>query len=285
MMTSDFEFIELLNISPRAVDLGALKFSDGIEFDFSTAEKGRTLEPGGRLIIVNNLEAFMMRYGKSIDPATVIAGQFEGNLNNDGEQIVITDTNGINIIDITFNDGDEWPASADGDGYSLVKINPSKNYSNPDPDTWRSSSSLNGNPGYGDQISLAEWSTLNNVTDPLLDTDKDGLSALSEYAIGSDPNAASPSDVINVRISELEYEGVTDNYLIIDVKRRVGADDVLFGLQLSNNLTKWENLNVPVSVINIQNNGNGTESVSYLVGKPGSYGENVYFKAVISLNQ
>ena len=282
---SDFEFIELLNISPRAVDLGALKFSDGIEFDFSTAEEGRTLEPGGRLIIVNNLEAFMMRYGKSLDPGTVIAGQFEGNLNNDGEQIVITDTNGINIIDITFNDGDEWPASADGDGYSLVKINPSKNYSNPDPDTWRSSSSLNGNPGYGDQISLAEWSTLNNVTDPLLDTDKDGLSALSEYAIGSDPNAASPSDGINVRISELEYEGVTDNYLIIDVKRRVGADDVLFGLQLSNNLIKWENLNVPVSVINIQNNGNGTESVSYLVGKPGSYGENVYFKAVISLNQ
>ncbi|MDC0201122.1 lamin tail domain-containing protein [Verrucomicrobia bacterium] len=281
---SDFEFIELLNISPRSVDLGALVFSDGIEFDFATAERGRTMLPGARLIIVNNIDAFMMRYGKSLDPNIVIVGEFKGNLNNDGEQIIITDTKGVNIIDIPFNDGDEWPASADGEGYSLVKINPLRNYANPAPSTWRSSASLGGNPGFSDALNLAEWSALNNVSDPLIDSDNDGLSALSEYAIGTDPNAVSASDSISARIGELEIEGVTDDYLIIDVKRRIGADDVRFGLQLSNNLTKWDNLTTPTSVINVQNNGNGTETVSYLISKADTFGLNVYFKAVISLS-
>ena len=88
---------------------------------------------------------------------------------------------------------------------------------------------------------------------------------------------------MNVRIVELDFEGVTDDYLIIDVKRRLGADDIVYGIQLSNDLTKWDNLTDPTTVINVENNGNGTETVSYLVGKSGSFGGNVYFKAVIAL--
>ena len=40
---SDFEFIELVNISSRPVDLGYIEFSGGIEFDFSLVDSNRTL--------------------------------------------------------------------------------------------------------------------------------------------------------------------------------------------------------------------------------------------------
>ena len=152
---SDFEFIELLNISPRAIDLGSLKFSDGIDFDFSTADTDRTLAPGERLIIVNNLDAFNMRYGKVLPPQTKIVGEYEGNLDNDGEQLVISNSDKVNIIDLIFNDGAEWPGGADGDGFSLIKINPTANYMNPDPSTWRSSAAIGGNPGYTDDLNLS----------------------------------------------------------------------------------------------------------------------------------
>ncbi len=280
---SDFEFIELLNISPRAIDLGSLKFSDGIDFDFSTADTDRTLAPGERLIIVNNLDAFNMRYGKVLPPQTKIIGEYEGNLDNDGEQLVIINSDKVNIIDFIFNDGAEWPGGADGDGFSLIKINPTANYMNPDPSTWRSSAAIGGNPGYSDYLTLAEWSALNNVSDPLSDTDNDGSSAMSEYAVGTDPNIVSHSSGLSVRLVPEEIEGVTDDYFIIDVKRRIGADDVILSLQLSDNFTKWDELKVPIPVINSKNNRDGTETISYLIGKADQLGPNVYFRGVVSL--
>jgi len=279
---SDFEFIELLNISPRAIDLSLLKFSDGIDFNFSTAVTGRTLSPGERLIIVNNLDAFNMRYGKVLPQQTKIAGEYKGKLDNDGEQLAIY-TDGVKIIDIIFNDGAEWPGGADGDGFSLIKINPAVNSVNPDASTWRSSAAVGGNPGSSDDLNLAEWSAFNNVSDPLADTDNDGLSALSEYAIGSHPNNVSPSSGLTVSLEPLELEGVTDDYFIIDVKRRIGADDVKVSLQLSDNLTKWDELMTPIRVMNSKNNGNGTETISYLIGKADQLGPNVYFRGVVSL--
>ena len=280
---TDFEFIELLNISPRTIDLGSVKFSDGIDFDFASVITGRTLDPGDRLIIVNNIDAFQMRYGNVLPPQTNIAGEYEGNLNNDGEQLIITNSDGINIIDIQFNDGDEWPSSADGDGFSLIKINPQKNILNSGPNTWRSSAAIGGNPGYSDTLSLQEWSTANNVSDPLLDTDNDMLSALTEYAIGTDPNKVSASSELSVRAVELEVEGLTHDYFIIDVKRRIGSDDINIQLQSSNNLINWNNLIAPLSVINSENNGNGTETISYLAGKTKEFTENIYFRGMVSL--
>jgi hypothetical protein len=280
---SDFEFIELLNFSPRAIDLGELKFSDGVDFDFSTAQTGRTLAPGERLIIVNNIDAFNMRYGKDLPPNTKIVGEYKGNLDNDGEQIIISNSKGASIIDLTYNDGDEWPGGADGDGYSLIRINPQANSMNPDPSTWRSSASIGGNPGSSDGLTLAGWSALNNVTDPLADSDNDGLSALAEYAIGTDPNTVSSSSGLTVRLVPKDIEGVTDDYFIIDVKRRIGADDVKRSLQLSNNLTKWDELKVPFRVINSNNNRDGTETISYLIDTTGQLGLNVYFRGTVSL--
>ncbi|MDP6858577.1 MAG: lamin tail domain-containing protein, partial [Verrucomicrobiales bacterium] len=280
---SDFEFIELLNISPRAIDLGSLKFTDGIDFDFATTLAGRTLSPGERLILVNNIDAFNMRYGNDLPLTTKIVGGYKGNLDNDGEQIIISNSEGESVIDLTYNDGDEWPGGADGDGYSLIRINPQANSVSPDPSTWRSSAAIGGNPGSSDDLTLAGWGALNNVTDPLADSDNDGLSALLEYAIGTDPNTVSNSSGLTVRLVPIEVEGVTDDYFIIDVKSRIGADDIKRSLQWSNNLTKWDELKVPVRVINSKNNRDGTETISYLIGTTEQLGLNVYFRGAVSL--
>ncbi|NCG26011.1 MAG: hypothetical protein GWP42_00510, partial [Verrucomicrobiales bacterium] len=119
--------------------------------------------------------------------------------------------------------------------------------------------------------------------DPLSDTDNDGSSAISEYAVGTDPNIVSHSSGLSVRLVPEEIEGVTDDYFIIDVKRRIGADDVILSLQLSDNLTKWDELKVPIPVINSKNNRDGTETISYLIGTAEQLGQNVYFRGVISL--
>ena len=280
---SDFEFIELLNISSRAVDFGSVQFTKGVQFDFSLHDSARTLLPGERGIIVNNYSAFNMRYGMQIDPGLKILGEFLGNLNNDGEQLVVSDQEGNSIIDITFNDGKEWPEGADGLGYSLIKINPVQNVSDNTPATWRSSSDIGGNPGSTDETNFQRWSIENLVSDPFSDSDHDGMSTLTEYAIGGDPNMVSSNTGITIRLEILDRDDAIDEYLIIDMTRRIGADDVVFKIQMAQSLNQWSDLIFPKSVIKSINNGNGTETVSYIVGKVNEIGDGMYFRKVVSL--
>ncbi|NRB28267.1 MAG: CotH kinase family protein, partial [Roseibacillus sp.] len=141
--SSDFEFVELLNFGPRHIDLGGLAFTSGIGFTFDESLLGRTMASGHRIVLVNNLAAFEMRYGIGHP----VAGEFSGDLNNDGERLIITDSNGAVVLDLTYNDADPWPISADGDGYSLVLINPESQPDLNDPASWRTSASGHGNPG------------------------------------------------------------------------------------------------------------------------------------------
>ena len=280
---SDFEFIELLNVSSRAVDLGSVQFTKGIQFDFSLVDAARTLLPGERGVLVNNYAAFKMRYGIKIDSELKILGEFEGNLNNDGEQLIVSDKEGNSIIDVTFNDAKEWPKGADGLGYSLIKINPVQNVSDNTPATWRSSSNIGGNPGSTDETNFQRWSIENVVSDPFSDSDNDGMSTLTEYAIGGDPNKVSSNAGITIRLETLDIDDAIDEYLIIDVTRRIGADDVVFKIQMAKSLNEWSDLIFPTSVIKSINNGNGTETVSYVVGKVNDIGDGMYFRNLISL--
>ena len=281
---SDFEFIELVNISSRPVDLGSIEFSGGIEFDFSLVDSNRTLLPGERCILVNNLPAFVMRYGDAIDPSLKILGEYDGNLNNDGEQLIVSNKAGNVIIDLTYNDGKEWPESADGMGYSLIKINPEKTISDHSPNNWRSSSSVGGNPGKSDETSFQLWMMENNMQDTLSDADKDGLTALTEYAIGTDPKKVSPESGFEIRVDELEIEELVQEFLIVDITRRVGADDIIFKIQMAQNLNEWVDLIIPKQIIESVNNGNGTETVSYVIGSLNQIGTEMYFRQVLTLD-
>ena len=58
---SDFEFLELKNISDRTLDLKGYHFTAGVEYLFTAASGVTSLLPGGRVLLVKNQAAFLSR--------------------------------------------------------------------------------------------------------------------------------------------------------------------------------------------------------------------------------
>jgi hypothetical protein len=143
-----FEFIELVNASAtEPIDLTGVRFAAGIEFDF-TGSRVERLEAGERVLVVRNEAAFQSRYGFGHS----IAGTFAGGtaLANGGERLRLENALGEAILDFTYGDSGEWPASADGQGNSLVVVNPAGDYIS--PANWRASTAVGGSPGADDPI-------------------------------------------------------------------------------------------------------------------------------------
>ena len=121
----DFEYVELTNTSTtQTLDLTGVRFTDGPVFDF-TGSNVTSFAPGGRVLIVSNLDAFHTRYGTSLDG--IIAGQYgvvtatildPTHLSNDSEKISLVDSLGETILSFSYNDS--WLKQTDGVGNSLV---------------------------------------------------------------------------------------------------------------------------------------------------------------------
>jgi len=135
-----FEYIELTNVGTNDVKLSGIKFTKGIQFTFDSG----VLNPGKSLIIVNDLEAFEIRYGSD---SINVAGQYNGTLSNSGETIILSGQYGNIIQEFEYNDS--WHPPTDGKGRSLVVVD----YNAPLLDWsfaegWRSSKLSDGSPGY-----------------------------------------------------------------------------------------------------------------------------------------
>lgn len=135
----DFEFIELHNPSNTPVALGGLAFTEGIAFAFGD----RTLAPGARIVVAASENAFRMRYG----PGANVAGSYaSGRLSNGGEALTLGNADGERLIHIEYNDGDAWPARADGGGSSLT-LDPAAADNIDRAGAWRASIEYGGSPG------------------------------------------------------------------------------------------------------------------------------------------
>lgn len=136
----DFEFIELVNTSDSPLNLGGTTFTDGVDLTLDF----RVLDPGERVLVVRNEEVFLTRHGDELAP--LIAGVYDGGLNNDGETLTISTSSGAMIESLTFNDGGSWPSRADGEGSSLERLDL---LATPDDSgNWTSSVAYYGSPGY-----------------------------------------------------------------------------------------------------------------------------------------
>ena len=238
-----FEFIELMNVSSSTVELAGLTFTNGIAFNFVRSRSLQQLLPGQRLILASNYGAFQMRY-----PGVGVAGTFanDSNLSNGGERLRLTAADGGMIFDFTYNDRSPWPIEADGQGYSLVLINP---LTHPDPalpKNWRISSQPNGNPGASDADTFAAWTARNSITgNPGDDPDRNGLASIAEYALGLSPPIALPeiADLLRLSLEETSITGITETYLVIHYREAANADDVKAVPEFSTDLTSWNPLN------------------------------------------
>ncbi|HXI54031.1 MAG TPA: lamin tail domain-containing protein, partial [Candidatus Saccharimonadales bacterium] len=145
-IAEDFEYIELRNIGPVPLDLAGIRFTSGVQFDFTHSAVTR-LDPGQRVLVVKSLGAFASRYGSF--PAGAIAGEYLGNLDNSGETVRLEDAVGEVILEFRY-DNQWWPLT-DGFGFSLTVADEAADWRAWDgPDLWRASAAPSGSPGTGD---------------------------------------------------------------------------------------------------------------------------------------
>ena len=141
---SQFEFVEIMNISNGAVELDRTTFADGIEFTFAAQQ----LAAGERLVVVSDPEAFASRYGNDVPIAQgylEFADGFTSRLANDGETISLHSAGGDVIESFTYGDNRGWAERADGRGSSLERIDPSSDPAR--PGSWQASHDFHGSPG------------------------------------------------------------------------------------------------------------------------------------------
>ena len=133
------EYLELRNISEsQSIHLDGLRLSGGISFLFPP---GVVMAPGQRILLVNNRTAFEASFGGHLP----VVGEFEGNLSNGGEEIVLG-----GLFTFSFNDSLPWPGLADGEGRSLVFTGGDPN----EPTAWRASAFDGGAPGGSDSTTF-----------------------------------------------------------------------------------------------------------------------------------
>ena len=100
---TEYEFVELKNIGATTLNLAGVRLGGGIEFTFPAV----SLPAGQFVVVVNNLSAFQSRYGGGVN----VAGEFVGNLDNGGEDLVLELAEPYDAAALRFDfDDDDSPA-------------------------------------------------------------------------------------------------------------------------------------------------------------------------------
>jgi CotH kinase protein/Lamin Tail Domain/Immunoglobulin domain/Chitobiase/beta-hexosaminidase C-terminal domain/Bacterial TSP3 repeat len=138
----DFEYLEFRNLGVGALNVGGFRISSSVDFTFPSL----SVPAGGRVLVVGNLAAFSSRYNTN---GLLIAGQFTGDLGNDGSRLVVEGSLREPIHDFSYDD--DWYPITDGPGFSLqiVNENAALNTWGLMP-SWRPSGVFNGTPGVAD---------------------------------------------------------------------------------------------------------------------------------------
>ncbi len=133
------EWVELTNRSEAPVDLTGWEFDSGIRYEF---EEGTVIEPGGFLVVAGDAEALRSKY-----PDIAIVGDFQGELQNGQDHLILNDAVGNRADEVAYAEGGSWPEYADGGGSSLELRHP--NSDNSKAGSWAAS----------DEGSKSAWQT------------------------------------------------------------------------------------------------------------------------------
>ncbi len=144
---SEYEFMELLNPGSEAMDLTGFTLSGGVSYAFNAASSLARLEPGQRLLLVKNRDAFVSRYPNS---ALAVAGQYTNALGDAGDRIILRGALGEPVFEVAYEES--WGRMADGLGFSLVLTDEAATAPEQlgDRSRWRVSTQAGGSPGAAD---------------------------------------------------------------------------------------------------------------------------------------
>ncbi len=206
LVEEDFEWIEIMNIGNVPLDLGNLRFTKGIEFDFIGGSKS-TIAPGERLLVVGNIAAFNLRHGYATTPDFVL-GEFTKNLSNSGELVKLSFGAGTLVREVEYTDEKPCPESPDGSGTSLVLVAGVGDLAS----DWRASVGADGAPAVDDSFRLTG-----------------GVEGLLDYALVSD-----------LRVIPVEIGG--EGFVDVTFDRRSNADDARLFFQGAGDLNSWTDM-------------------------------------------
>ena len=123
------EFIEITNNGDETVDLTGIYFRElGITYSFPA---GSSMAPHEAVLLCSDTVAFKERY------AVTPFDQFDRNLSNKSENLVLADAWGNVIDEVHYYDDDPWPWEADGEGAFLQLID--LDLDNSLPESWMAS--------------------------------------------------------------------------------------------------------------------------------------------------
>ncbi len=261
---AEFEFVELLNISPYTLDLAGVRFSEAIEFTFPAGPES-LLPPGGRLVVSPNLPAFALRYGPLARPVT---GPYSGKLNNAGETIRLWAADQSVIKAFAYGPQAPWPAAANSSGHSLVLRAPLGNPDHADPLNWRASAAPDGNPAAPDDevgLTYAAWKAAHGFTDDTADPYQTGLPLFAAYAFGASDTWRG-GDVPPVAGLMADPEGHRPT---LTFRRRL-ATDAIFHLESSASLqtASWTDATDAFDLVSETPHDDGTATVIYRARQP-----------------
>ena len=277
--SSDFEFIELLNISSNNVDLFNVTLANAASLVLGTVPQQVVLPPGGRVIVASNPAAFTQRYPGNAR----VLGPFVGSLDNGGESIRLSAADGTAIKEFTYSSSDPWPEGAAGEGFTLVLINPAANPNHNQAPNWRSSTTLNGQPGQPKgTTAYADWKTAWPESAEDFDTDGDGLLPLAEYALATSPIVPSPAALPKAEIRELAVGQLRAPYLTLSFIRNLAADDIKYDIESAPDPAAPWSAGAGV-LVSESNNGDGTATMIYRSPTPVTAGQRLFLRLKLTL--
>ena len=118
---NDDQYVELHNRSATNIDVGGWVLDMAPSAPF-TIPQGRTIVPGGYLVIVRYAAHMLYKYNLYLSTANC-AGDFSGKLSHNGQRIALL-KDGVLMDEVTYGDGGQWGQWADGGGSSLELRDP-----------------------------------------------------------------------------------------------------------------------------------------------------------------
>ncbi|MBN2519905.1 MAG: CotH kinase family protein [Bacteroidales bacterium] len=134
---SDYEFVEIANISEDDVDMTGVFLSDAINYSFPD---GYIVKAGDLIVVASSNLRFSSKYGFSV------IGDFSGKLDNAGERIVLQNIAGGIIDVVEYDNAQPWPVIDPLFPTSIELTNLFADNSR--GENWRLSSLINGSPMY-----------------------------------------------------------------------------------------------------------------------------------------
>lgn len=131
-----FEFIEIYNNDPEAVNLLNFTLSGDVQYAFTD---DITLQPGDYIVIASHPDSLEFYYG-----IADVLGPYSGLLSNSGGTITLSNSTQT-VDEVNYDVSQPWPEEPNGTGFSLELL--AASLDNSIPENWGTAYIIGGTPG------------------------------------------------------------------------------------------------------------------------------------------